>query len=82
MKHDMLYVALTRTSKQEFVNFCDFVCIKPYTGYVYRYSYNNKSYIGSTTNVTQRKDDHKDNKTNKFGRAIEIIGYNKLKFEY
>ena len=23
MKHDMLYVALTRTSKEEYVNFCD-----------------------------------------------------------
>ena len=23
MRHDMLYVALTRTSKEEYVNFCD-----------------------------------------------------------
>jgi len=81
MKHNMLYVALTRTSKQEFVNFCDFECVKPYIGYVYRYYCNNKSYIGSTTNIKERKEEHKHNKTNKFGRAIERIGYNNLKFE-
>ena len=58
MKHNMLYVSLTRTSKQEFVNFCDFECVKPYIGYVYRYSYNNISYIGSTTNIKERKEEH------------------------
>ena len=51
MQHDMLYVALTRTSKKEYVNFCGIDLLKPYTGYVYRYSINGKSYIGSTVNV-------------------------------
>ena len=40
MQHDMLYVALTRTSKKEYVNFCGIDLLKPYTGYVYRYSIN------------------------------------------
>ena len=35
----MLYVCLTRTSKQEYVNFCDIECHKPYTGNIYKYSY-------------------------------------------
>ena len=55
MKHDMLYVCLTRTSKQEYVNFCDIQYLKAYTGYIYRYSYNNVSYIGCTTNIEKRK---------------------------
>ena len=55
MKHDMLYVALTRTSKEEYVNFCDIKINRPRTGYIYRYSYNNKSYIGCTTNIDKIK---------------------------
>ena len=83
MKHNMLYVSLTRTSKKEFVNFCEFDGITPYTAYIYRYSYNNISYIGSTTNIKKRKEEHKKNKNNnnKFGLAIYSIGYKNSKFE-
>ena len=81
MQHDMLYVALTRTSKKEYVNFCGIDLLKPYTGYVYRYSINGKSYIGSTVNVKKRREDHKTNTTNKFGRAIQRYGYKQFKFE-
>ena len=81
MKHNMLYVALTRTSKDEYVNFCDIKLNRPRTGYIYRYSYNNKSYIGCTTNIEKRKEDHKCNVTYKFGRAIKEIGYDKFMFE-
>ena len=70
MQHDMLYVALTRTSKKEYVNFCEINLLKPYVGYIYRYSYNGRSYIGSTVNIKKRKEDHQSNTTNKFGRAI------------
>ena len=55
MKHDMLYVALTRTQKKEYVNFCNIGLYRPYVGYIYRYSYNGKSYIGSTTNIKQQE---------------------------
>ena len=55
MKHDMLYVALTRTSKEEDVNFCDIKINRPRTGYIYRYFYKNKSYIGCTTNIEKIK---------------------------
>lgn len=81
MRHNMLYVALTRTSKRKFVNVCGFEFMKPYTGYVYRYSHNNISYIGSTANIKEREEEHQNNKTNKSGRTIERIGYNKLQFE-
>ena len=37
MKHDMLYVCLTKTSKQEYVNSCGAQCLKPYTGYIYTF---------------------------------------------
>ena len=81
MQHDMLYVALTRTSKQEYVNFCEVDLLKPYVGYIYRYSHNGKSYIGSTVDLKARKEAHKTNTTNKFGRAIQRYGYKQFKFE-
>ena len=81
MKHDMLYVALTRTSKEEYVNFCDIKINRQRTGYIYRYSYNNKSHIGCTTNIEKRKEDHKTNATYKCGRAIQEIGYDNFEFE-
>ena len=81
MQHDMLYVALTRTSKEEYVNFCEIDLLKPYVGYIYRYSHNGKSYTGSTVNIKRRKEDHKTNTTNKFGRAIQRYGYKQFKFE-
>ena len=36
VKHDMLYVALTRTPKEEYVNFCDIKINRQRTGYTYR----------------------------------------------
>ena len=81
MKHDMLYAALTRTSKEEYVNFCDIKINRPRTGYIYIYSFNIKSYIGCTTNIENRKEDHKTNVTYKFGRAIQEIGYDNFEFE-
>ena len=54
MKHDMLYVCLTRTPKQDYVNFCDIECHKPYTGYISRCSYNDVYYIGCTTGIQKK----------------------------
>ena len=54
---------------------------RPRTGYIYRYSYNNKSYIGCTTSIEKRKEDHKCNITHKFGRAIKEIGHDNFTFE-
>ena len=76
----MLYVALTRTSKEEYVNFCDTKINRPRTGYIYRYSYNNKSYIGCTTKVEKRKENHKTKVTYKLGRAVQDIGYESIEF--
>ena len=40
-----------------------------------------KSYIGSTDNIKKRREEHKTNSTNKFGRAIKNIGLDKFEFE-
>ena len=77
----MLYVALTTKSKKEFANFCDIEVLKPYVGFVNRYTHNGRSYIGSTTDVKKRREEHKTNRTNKFGRAIQQYGYNSFSFE-
>ena len=45
------------------------------------YSYNGKAYIGSTSDIKKRKEDHKTNTTNKFGSAILKYGYKQFKFE-
>ena len=45
------------------------------------YSYNGKAYIGSTSDIKKRKEDHKTNTTNKFGSAIQRYGYKQFKFE-
>ena len=81
MKHDMLYVSLTRTKQKTIVNFCNIKCYKPYLGYIYRYSYLGKSYIGSTTDIKKRCLEHETNTTNKFGRVIKQIGIKQFKFE-
>ena len=53
----MLYVCLTRTSKQEYTNSCDTQCLNPYTGYMYRY--NSVSYIGCTIDIEKGQAEHK-----------------------
>ena len=77
----MLYVCLTRTKQKEFVNFCEISLYKPYIGYIYRYSFMGKSYIGSTNDIKKRQTEHETNTTNKFGRAILNIGLNNFEFE-
>ena len=72
---------LNQHFKRIITNFCDIKINRQRTGYIYRYSYNNKSYIGCTTNTEKRKEDHKTNATYKFGRAIQEIGYDNFEFE-
>ena len=81
MKHDMLYVCLTRTKEKHYVNFCEMSIYKPYKAYIYRYSHNNKSYIGKTINTKKRHEEHEFNNTFKFGTAIKRIGFNNFKYE-
>ena len=50
-------------------------------GFIYRYSYQGKCYIGSTTDIKKRKEEHKEAKNTKFSRAVQKYGYNNLKFE-
>ena len=77
----MLYVVVTRTSKEEYVNACGIKIYRQRTGYIYRYSFTNKSYIGCTTDIEKRKGDHKTNATYKLGRAIQEFVYDSFGFD-
>ena len=81
MRSDMLYVCLTRTKQKEFVNFCEISLYKPYIGYIYKYSFMGKSYIGSTNDIKKRQTEHETNSTYKFGKAILKIGLDKFTFD-
>ena len=64
-----------------FLNFCDIEVLKPYVGFIYRYTRNGRSYIGSSNDVKKRREEHKTNRTNKFGRAVQQHGYHSFTFE-
>jgi hypothetical protein len=82
MKHDMLYVSLTRTRKKEYVNFGEISIVKPYKGSVYRVSFNGKSYIGSAKDVKERWAEHKQGKGHsQFIRALQDHGHKAFKWE-
>jgi len=82
MKHDMLYVSLTRTRKKEYINFGDISIVKPYTGSMYRASFNGKSYIGSAKDIKERWAEHKQGKGHsQFIRALQDHGHKAFKWE-
>ena len=72
---------LNKNNQTRICKFCDIQCLKPYTGYICRYYYNNVSYIGCTTDINKRKEEHKEHNTHKFGRALKQYGYDNFKFE-
>ena len=76
MKPDMLYVALTRATNFDNVNFCEIEQYNPYSGCVYPYEYAGRFYIGSTTNLEKRRREHAQNirHGNKFTQAISQYG--------
>ena len=76
MKHDMLYVALTRATDFNNVNFCEIEQYNPYSGCVYSYDYGGRFYIGSTTNLEKRRREHAQNIRHgfKFTQAINQYG--------
>ena len=77
----MLHVSLTRTKRKESVHFCEISLYTAYIGYIYKYSFMGKSYIGSTDDIKKRRAEHETNSTNKFGRAIKNIGLDRFEFE-
>ena len=78
MNHDMRYVALTRTRKKEYVNFCSIEDLKPYTGSIYMCTckQTGKSYIGSAKDVKKRWSEHRSfkNTDTKFANALRKYG--------
>jgi predicted GIY-YIG superfamily endonuclease len=84
MTPSMLYVALTRTSNKEHVNFCEIDDYRPYIGYIYSYEYNGKHYIGSTKDLTKRKQEHKMCEKagdTKFNKTIKKHGFDKFEYQ-
>ena len=76
MKHDMLYVALTRAAEFGNVTFCEIAQCNPSTGYVYSYEYNGRFYIGSAVDLEKRRREHAQNigHGEKIKRAINQHG--------
>ena len=56
----MLYVDITRARSNKQIDLCNGKCYKPYTGHIYSYERSGQFYIGSTVNLTKRKQEHKD----------------------
>lgn len=82
MKHDMLYVALTRARNKTQVNFCNIHTYRPHTGYIYSYEFKGLFYIGSTKDLKKRKQEHKEckkagnTKFKKQSRRLDLITLN------
>ena len=84
MSSSMLYVALTRARNKEQVNFCKIEHYQPYTGYIYTYEYQGRYYVGSTTNLAKRKQEHKNGTKageTKFKKAICEYGFDNLSYK-
>ena len=80
----MLYVALSRTTDKHNVNFCEIEGYTPYTGHIYSYEYNGQHYIGSTQNLQQRKDEHKNGTKSgntKFKNAKTKYGFDNFNYK-
>ena len=54
--------------------------MNPYTGNICKHSHNNVSYIGCTVDIEKGKDNHTNNKTNKFGCVLKQHGYSNSDF--
>jgi len=49
---------LTRARSKEQVNFCNIEPYQPYTGHLYTCEYQGRYYVGSTTDLIKRKQEH------------------------
>jgi hypothetical protein len=84
MKHDMLYVALTRARCKAQVNFCNIHNHRQHTGYIYSYEFKGLFYIGSTKDLKKRKQEHKECKkagNTKFKKAITRFDFDNFKYK-
>ena len=80
----MLYVAITRARNNKQINFCNGECYKPYTGHIYSYEHSGQFYIGSTVNLTKRKQEHKDGTksgSTKFQKAVKVYEFDNFKYK-
>jgi len=83
MSREMLYVAVSRATHSKYINFGDWKT-ELFKGYIYKYTNkkSNKIYIGSTTNIKQRKKEHLESEEkDKFHKALHKHGIKSFKFE-
>ncbi len=59
MSKKMLYVAMTRATNKAHINFCNIENYKHHTGHIYSYEHKGKYYIGSTTDLNKRQQEHR-----------------------
>ena len=50
---------MARATKKAHINFCKIENYKPHTGHVYSYEHHGQYYIGSTTDLNKRKQEHR-----------------------
>ena len=84
MKPRMLYVALTRARNKQQIHFCNIKDYKPHTAHIYSYEFGGRYYIGSTKNLTKRKQEHRDGTKagdTKIQKAIKAHGFDNFKYK-
>ena len=84
MSSKMLYVAMTRTTKNAHINFCNIKNYKHHTGHICSYEHHGQNYIGSTTDVNKRKQEHRTSTkagNTKFKRAVKLYGFDNFNYE-
>jgi len=80
----MLYTALSRSTKLEYINLIQRISGNNIKGYIYMYTHriSRMSYIGSTINVEQRRRQHEKSKENdKFHKALRSFGVDAFEFK-
>ena len=84
MSKKMLYVAMTRATKKAHINFCKIENYKPHTGHVYSYEHHGQYYIGSTTDLNKRKQEHRTGTkagNTKFKKAVNLYGFDNFNYK-
>ena len=79
----LLYTAMSRTTKKEYINFCDFKTVLM-KGFIYMITnkINHKIYIGSTFNYEQRMKEHMTSTDDWKKLYNDIKKYGKTNFEH
>ena len=75
---------MTRATKKAHINFCKIENYKPHTGHVYSYEHHGQYYIGSTTDLNKRKQEHRTGTkagNTKFKKAVNLYGFDNFNYK-